>query len=109
VEIAILMRALAVRAAAGLQQPNDFAGRGVPLQFRLLENRLILVENLEPPAAGRAHFDVGIRESLANLGGQTGRPRFVVSHRAVFDRDGHGCLPSAFQFAIAFKTSAKLP
>src|SRR5215831_10655436 len=93
VEMAILMRALTVGDATGLQQPNDFAGRGVALQFRFLEDRLPLVKHLEPPTAGRGQLDVGIGKSLANLGGQTGRPRFVVSHRAVFDPHAHVATP----------------
>jgi hypothetical protein len=93
VEIAILIRALTVRAATGLQQPDDLAGCGVPLQLRFLENRLALVRDLEPPAARRDQFDLGIRKSLSNLGGQTGRPRLVVSHRAVFDPHTHAATP----------------
>jgi len=102
------MDGLLVRAATGLQQPNDFAGRGVPLEFRFLENRMSLVRNLEPSAARRNQFDVRIRKTLANLGGQTGRPRLVVSHRAVFDPHAHGAdsCSSGFGHDSTLKDSA---
>ena len=44
---------------------------------------------------------LSIGKPLTNLGRQTGGPRFVVSHRAVFDRDRHGRKASASPAAIA--------
>jgi hypothetical protein len=71
------------------QQLDDLAGTRVPVEFRLLEYRRPVGDDLEAPAAGRDQLDFGVRKLFTKLGGQPGRPRFVVSHRAIFDRDVH--------------------
>ena len=44
----------------------------------------------EVAAATGDELDLGVGELVTNRGGQTGRPRFVVSLHAVFDADVHG-------------------
>jgi hypothetical protein len=73
-----------------LQQTDDLAPRRVTAGLRFLENRVPVAHHLEPSATRRHELDLRLREPLTNLGRQTGGPRFVVSHRAVFDRDSHG-------------------
>lgn len=72
-----------------LQQADDFARRCVAMGFRLLEYRHAVGRDLEPPAARRHEIHARIRKPLSNLGRQPDGPRFVASHRAVFDRDAH--------------------
>jgi hypothetical protein len=76
-----------------LEQPNDLSRFRVPLESGLLEDRRAVLGDLEPPAPGGNQLDLGIRKSFANLGGQTGRSWFVVSHRAVFDPHAHVLFP----------------
>jgi hypothetical protein len=52
-------------------------------------DRLSIAQNLEATAARGGQLDLGVGESLANLGRQTGGPGFVVSKGAVFDLDLH--------------------
>jgi hypothetical protein len=59
------------------------------VEFRFLEYRGPVGADLEPAAARRREVHGRIRETLTNLGRQPGGPRFVVSHRAVFDGDSH--------------------
>jgi hypothetical protein len=72
-----------------LQHRDDFAGPGVTIEFRLLEDRRAITMHLEAAAAGWNQRDVGILELPLDLGRQTDGPRFVVSKRAVLDRDRH--------------------
>jgi hypothetical protein len=46
--------------------------------------------DLEDPARRFDQFDLGIGESTADLGRQTGGPGLVVSDDAEFNRDSHG-------------------
>src|SRR6185312_11476076 len=83
-------RSASVAAAElGVEQRDDLARCCVAAEFRLLEYRFSIGRDLESPAARRDELDRGVRQVAANLGRQTGGPRFVVSHRAVFNRDRH--------------------
>ena len=59
------------------------------VELRFLEDRLAVGDHLEPPLARRDQLDDDSGKVLAKLGRQTDGPRFVVSHRAVFDLDFH--------------------
>jgi hypothetical protein len=48
--------------------------------------------DLEDAASAGDQLDLGGGDLRLDEGGQTGRPRLVVSSRAVFDRDVH-CAP----------------
>jgi hypothetical protein len=74
-----------------LEQGDHLALPCVPLQFRLLEHRSTVAHHLKPSARRGDQLDVGIRELAADLGRQPGGPWLIVSKRAVFDRDFHGC------------------
>jgi hypothetical protein len=76
-----------------LQQFQDFAGAGVAIELGLLEDRRAVAENLEATAARWHERDGGLGMLAANLGRQTDGPWFVVSERAVLDRDVHGRVP----------------
>lgn len=72
-----------------LEEREDLARLGMPVELGLFEHRRAVAQNLESAAPGRDQLHVGIRKLPTNLGGQTGRPRLVVSERAVFDADLH--------------------
>jgi hypothetical protein len=59
-------------------------------RLRLLVNRDAVAQNLETSSLRRDELNRRNRKSFANLGRQTGGPRFVVSERAVLDGDFHG-------------------
>ena len=82
--------ALAAGAGSRLEERHDLARTGMPAQLRLLEHRCAIGEDLEAATARPIQLDFCVRKTRTNLGRQTGGPRFVVSHRAVFDRDVHG-------------------
>ena len=75
--------------APGVEQSDDLARPRMPAEFRFLEYRFAVGYDLEASAARRDQLDRGIGPAVSNLGRQTDGPRFVVSHRTVFDRDGH--------------------
>jgi hypothetical protein len=77
-------------AASIAKQPYDFSRLRVALQLRLLEHRLPIAHDLEAAAARRNQLDLRLGKLVSNLGRQTDGPRFVVSNRAVLDRDLHG-------------------
>lgn len=76
--------------ALRFQQGDDLAGPRVTAELGFFEDRYAGGHNLEPSASrgNQVHVDGGI--VLTNLSRQTDGPRFVVSHHAVFDGDGHG-------------------
>jgi hypothetical protein len=61
----------------------------VSFDLRFLEHGCPVGDDLEAPAARWNQLDLGIREPLTNLGRQPDGPRFVASHRAVFNGDSH--------------------
>jgi hypothetical protein len=71
------------------QELDDLARPGVSTRFRLLEHRRAIAMDLESSAARRQQLNVRIRPLGVKLGRQTDGPWFVVSKRAVFDRDRH--------------------
>jgi hypothetical protein len=64
----------------------------MPAEFGFLEDRHAVPQHLEPSAFGWDQAHVSVRKSHADLGCQTGSPRFVVSDDAVLDRDIHAIL-----------------
>jgi hypothetical protein len=70
-------------------QRDDFAGLGVAFRVFLGVHAPAVHLDLEDASGGlnQSHFSVG--KCVADLGRQTGGPRFVVSDDAVFDGDGH--------------------
>jgi hypothetical protein len=56
------------------------------------EDELPVHLDLEDPARRRDEADVGVRESLLQLGRQTGGSRLVVSDDAILDRHPHRCV-----------------
>ena len=76
-------------SGARAQLFQHLAGNGMAPGFRLLENRFVVHEHLEPSTLGRNQLDIGLRIMLLELGGQTGRPGLVTSKGAVLDRDFH--------------------
>ena len=72
-----------------LQQLDDFTGQCVPASPGLLEDGCAVARNFESSASRRNHLDLRIRPLFANLSRQPGSSGFVVSKRAVFDRDLH--------------------
>ena len=75
--------------APPLNQPHDLPGLRVPADGLLGKHDDLILGDLEDPAGGlhQAHLRVGIRP--LDLGGQTGRPWFVVSDDAISDREMH--------------------
>src|SRR5437660_12923924 len=72
-----------------LDQPQDLARLRMAAE-RLLGNHPALVDfDFEHPARGLDQLHLGVGVGFANLGRQTGGPRFVVSDDAVLDRDVH--------------------
>src|SRR5688572_30002881 len=71
------------------QQMENLAGLGVTSQLGLLKDGLAVVHDFEPPTARRYHLDLCGGKLLTNRGRQTDGPGFVVSYRAVFDRNAH--------------------
>ena len=80
---------VSARSIVARKELHHLATLGVPPQLRLLEHGDAVTMHLEPPTAGRQEQFDRFRMRLPNLGRQTGGSRFVVSHRAVFDRDLH--------------------
>lgn len=70
---------------------DDLTGPRVSIEFRLLEDGNTIPMHLKPAAARRHELHDGIAELALDIGRQTDGPRFVVSNRAVLDRDIHGC------------------
>ena len=56
----------------------------------LVPERLAVGDDDEIAAATGDQLQFGVGEFTANRGGQTGRPRLVVSLHAVFEADVHG-------------------
>jgi hypothetical protein len=75
--------------ARRVQQGDDLARFRMSSELRLLEDRLTIARNLEPPAARRLELDVGAGKDRAKLGRQTGGPGLVTSNRAILDLDLH--------------------
>jgi hypothetical protein len=69
------------------EQSYNFAGLGVAAKLGLLENRRTIAKHLEPSAARRDQLHLFTRKCLTNFSRQTDGAWFVVSDRAVFDRD----------------------
>jgi hypothetical protein len=71
------------------EERKYFAGPRMAIQLGFLENRLTIAMNLKATAARRHQRHCGILELSLDFGRQTDGPRFVVSKRAVLDRDRH--------------------
>jgi hypothetical protein len=72
------------------EQPHDFARLCMPPAGLLGEHQRSIPEYFESAATRGQQVDLRVGVRSTNLGGQTGRPGFVVSHRAVFNVDMHG-------------------
>ncbi len=84
---------MAIRNRSALpNQGENLSRRGMAAQGLLGEHQPPIHPDLEHPARGLDEFDLGIRECLFELGGQTGRPRLVVSDQAVLDGNAHRLL-----------------
>jgi hypothetical protein len=79
-----------VAACPSVEQANDLSRTGVPPEFRFLEYRHAVRDDLESSASRRDQFDARLRKPLTKLSRQPDGSRFVISHRAIFDRDVHG-------------------
>ena len=92
---------IAMRMVSGTGQPRrgdegeDLARLGVMPGLRLLEDRRAVHHDFEAPAARGDERHLGVRVLRLELRRQTGGAWFVVSDRAVFDRDLHGSLECA--------------
>jgi hypothetical protein len=71
------------------EEAHDFTGLGVAPRALLGENDAAVHLYFKDAAGGLDEFHFRMREGIANLGRQTGGPRFVVSDDAVLDRDLH--------------------
>jgi len=73
-----------------LHQSQHLAGPRVPAKTSLGEHQSTIDADLEDSARRLHQLELRSRESLPQFGDQTGRPGFIVSDDAVFDRDLHG-------------------
>jgi hypothetical protein len=71
------------------EEAHNFAGLGVAFRALLGKDGAAVRLYLEDAAGGLDEFHFRMREGIANLGRQTGGPRFVVSDDAVLDRNLH--------------------
>src|SRR5687767_10306546 len=69
------------------QKVDNLPRPGMAFGLRLLEDGAAVAVHLEAPLARGDQRHIGTRIFRTNLGRQTDGPRFVVSKRAVFDRD----------------------
>jgi hypothetical protein len=70
-------------------QAQDLSRLGVALGRLLGENAPPVDLDFKDAARGLDQPYFGLWKCAADLGRQTGGPRFVISNDAVFDRDGH--------------------
>ena len=71
------------------EQTDNLALFGVPAKLRFLENRNAIARHFEPAASRRDQLDLRIGPRLPDISRQTDGSRFIISKRAVFDRDLH--------------------
>jgi hypothetical protein len=83
---------LTSRFFARLQQSHDLTRLGVTVELGFFKNWNPIRDDLESPAARFDERDARTGKPLTKLGRQTGGPRFVVSHLAVFNSDVHSFL-----------------
>ena len=69
---------------------DHFVLRELVVHLALVPELLAIRDDDEVPAAAGDQVQSGVWKLGANRGGQTGRPRFVVSLHAVLDADVHG-------------------
>lgn len=73
-----------------LDEAHDFTRLGVAFRALLGKDDAAVHFHLERTAGGLDELHFRVREGVANLGRQTGGPRFVVSDDAELDRHLHG-------------------
>jgi hypothetical protein len=82
------------------QQSKYLARLRMPVRLGLLEDGFPIAMHLEATAARRDEPDVRRWVLATNLGRQTDGSRFIVSKRAILDRDRHGTVIGRAVFEI---------